>query len=106
MERKKENSSAEARDIPASWPAAIVDMDREVPGNTADRIWQAPIQIDCPRLMSSICQVWIVLPGASGPAFSHGAFIASTTHMTIPPISNEAPMTYRFSRFLPITLVT
>src|SRR5215470_1471308 len=43
MDRKNENSSADARDIPASCPAAIVDIDREVPGNTADRIWHAPI---------------------------------------------------------------
>src|ERR1700747_3437772 len=57
IERKKENSRAEARDIPASCPAAIVDMDREVPGKTADRIWHAPIQIDWPRLISSIFQV-------------------------------------------------
>ena len=33
MDKKKENSSAEARDIPASWPAAIVDIEREVPGD-------------------------------------------------------------------------
>ena len=31
MERKKENSRAEARDIPASCPAAIVAIEREVP---------------------------------------------------------------------------
>src|ERR1700752_2989807 len=74
IERKKENSRAEARDIPASCPAAIVDMEREVPGNTADRIWQAPIQSDCTRLISSILQVWIGVPAASGPAFSQGAF--------------------------------
>ena len=57
MDKKKENSSAEARDIPASWPAAIVDIEREVPGNTADKIWQAPIQMACPKLISSMCQV-------------------------------------------------
>src|SRR5664279_4752472 len=57
IERKKENSSAEARDIPANCPPAIVDIDRDVPGNTADSIWQAPIQTDCPRLISSMCQV-------------------------------------------------
>src|SRR5947207_13493544 len=44
MERKKENSSADARDIPAICPAAIVDMERDVPGNSADSIWHAPIQ--------------------------------------------------------------
>src|SRR4030088_2285715 len=57
MERKKENSSAAARDIPTSCPAAIVDIDREVPGNTAERIWQAPIQMAWPPWMSSIFQV-------------------------------------------------
>ena len=57
MERKNENSSAEARDIPANCPAPIVDIEREVPGKTAERIWHAPIQIAWPRLMSSMCQV-------------------------------------------------
>ena len=57
MERKNENSSADARDMPANCPAAIVDIDRDVPGNTADRIWQAPIQIAWPRLMASIFHV-------------------------------------------------
>jgi len=33
MERKNENSSADARDIPQSWPAAMVDIDRDVPEN-------------------------------------------------------------------------
>ncbi len=45
IERKNENSRAEARDIPASCPAAMVDIERDVPGKTADRIWHAPIQI-------------------------------------------------------------
>src|SRR5215831_6946825 len=45
IERKNENSSAAGRDMPAICPAAIVDIEREVPGKTADRIWQAPIQI-------------------------------------------------------------
>src|ERR1700747_2466535 len=75
MERKSENSSAEARDIPASCPAAMVDIERDVPGNTADKIWHAPIQIDCPRLMSSTCQVGIGLFEAPCPAFSQGAVI-------------------------------
>src|ERR1700681_4490579 len=78
MERKKENSSAEARDIPASCPAAIVDMDRDVPGKTAERIWHAPTQMACPRLMSSIFQVWMRPPDALGPAASAPEFAAST----------------------------
>ena len=57
MERKNENSSAAVRDNPAVCPAAIVDIDREVPGKTADRIWTAPIQTACGRLISSICVV-------------------------------------------------
>src|ERR1019366_7335033 len=97
MERKKENSSAAARDIPISCPAQIVDMEREVPGKTAEKIWQA--------CMSSIFQVWIGEPGAPGPAFSQGAFMASMIHITMPPISRAAPITQRLSRFLPITLV-
>src|ERR1035437_4933550 len=72
MERKNENSRAEARDIPANCPAAIVDMDREAPGKTAERIWQAPIQIAWPPWMSSIFQVWMGEPVAAGAAFFHG----------------------------------
>src|SRR6185312_13492979 len=57
IERKNENSSADARAIPAICPAAMVDIDRDVPGNTAERIWHAPIQIAWPRLINSIFQV-------------------------------------------------
>src|SRR5579863_8038587 len=105
IDTKKENSSADARDIPAIWPPAMVDMERDVPGNTPEKIWQKPIQIACPRLMSSIFQVWMRLPPADGPAASALACIASTIHMTIPPISNDQPMMYKFSRCLPMTLV-
>src|SRR5438445_13220374 len=77
IDKKNENSNAEARDIPANCPAAIVDIDREVPGNTAERIWEPPIQMAWPRLMSSILQVYMRLPGASGPAASERAFISS-----------------------------
>src|SRR5260370_33458029 len=38
IDRKKENSSAAGRDRPAIWPAAIVDIERDVPGKTAERI--------------------------------------------------------------------
>src|SRR5437870_2688815 len=54
MERKNENSSAADRDIPATCPAAMVDIDRDVPGKTAERIWQAPIQIECSKPICSI----------------------------------------------------
>src|SRR5581483_1171063 len=92
MDRKKENSSAAARDMPANCPAAMVDIDRETPGKTAERIWQAPIQTAWKNDMVSMRQVWIRLPAAPGPALSQRAFLASTTHMTMPPISREAPI--------------
>ena len=41
MERKKEKSRAAARDIPAICPAVMVDIERDVPGKTAERIWQS-----------------------------------------------------------------
>src|SRR5215471_14263966 len=59
IDKKKENSNADARDIPANCPAAMVDIDRDVPGNTADRIWHAPIHTACPRLISFMCHVRI-----------------------------------------------
>src|SRR5437588_10716797 len=57
IDRKNENSNADARDMPAICPAAIVDIDREVPGNTAEKIWQHPIAPACPRLVYAICHV-------------------------------------------------
>src|SRR6202166_5397927 len=87
IDKKKENSSAEARDTPATCPPAMVDMDRDVPGNTPENIWQKPIHTACPKLMFSIFQVWMRPPPAEGPAASDLALIASTIHMTTPPIS-------------------
>src|ERR1700758_783763 len=75
---KNENSSADARDIPANCPPTIVDMDRDVPGNTAEKIWQNPTQTACPKLISSMCHVRMRLSGAPGPACSDFAFLAST----------------------------
>ena len=75
MDRKKENSSAEARDMPATCPAAMVAIEREVPGKTAERIWQPPIQTACHRLISSM---WSIRGRVKR---------ASTAHMTTPPIS-------------------
>src|SRR5262245_6816750 len=40
--RKKENSRAAGRDIPTNCPPAMVDMEREVPGKTAEAIWHMP----------------------------------------------------------------
>src|SRR6516225_2260251 len=57
MERKNENSSAAGRVIPASSPAVIVDMERDVPGKTAERTWQRPIQIAWPTDISAISSV-------------------------------------------------
>src|SRR5260370_29834251 len=85
IDRKNENSSADARDIPASCPAAIVDIDRDVPGNSADMIWHAPIQIACPLLMSSICQVSVRVPVAPTPSVSHSALNSSTITIRSPP---------------------
>ena len=45
------------------------------------------------------------LYGASGPAASDFAFIASTIHMTMPPTSSEVPIMCKLSRCLPMTLV-
>src|SRR5262249_23285649 len=106
MDTKNEKSSADERDMPAICPAAIVDMDREVPGKTADRIWHSPIHRACPSVMSSIFQVRIDEWGATGPAFSDLDFAASTTHMIKPPTSSDEPMTARLSRFFPMTLVS
>src|ERR671938_1817660 len=95
MERKNENSKADARDMPASCPAVMVDMERDVPGNTADKIWQAPIQIAWQSDMSSIFQVCTRPPALSGPAVTACAFQASTIHITMPPSSSALPMMER-----------
>src|SRR5208337_4763798 len=57
IDKKNENSSALAPDIPATCPAAIMDIDRDVPGNTAESIWHAPIHTACGKLISSMCHV-------------------------------------------------
>src|SRR5215510_9288623 len=98
METKKENSRAEARDIPASWPAVIVDMEREVPGNTAEKIWHKPIQIACKSETSSMFSVLWRPPAGVGPNN------ASTIHMRTPPTSSDHPITFRLSRLSPIFL--
>src|SRR5262249_1401059 len=97
-ERKKENSKAEGLDIPASWPEAMVDMEREVPGNTAEAIWQKPIQIACPADISSTCSVLNRPLGGAAPNR------ASTIHMMIPPTNNDQPITAMLSRLSPIFL--
>src|SRR6476661_8528815 len=54
IDRKNENSSADLRDIPAICPAAMVDIERDVQGKTAERICHAPIQTACRRFISSM----------------------------------------------------
>ena len=53
IDSRKLNSSAVGRSMPANCPAAIVDIDREVPGKIAESDWQSPIQIACPNVISS-----------------------------------------------------
>src|SRR5881275_1588087 len=50
IDKKNENSSAAGRDKPATCPAAMVDIDREVPGKTAESICAAPNQTACGSL--------------------------------------------------------
>ena len=57
IESRKLNSSADGRSIPTNCPAAMVDMERDVPGKIAESVWQRPIQMACGRLISSTCVV-------------------------------------------------
>src|SRR6516165_2145161 len=91
IDKKNENSSAAGRDIPAICPAEMVDIEREVPGKTAERICAAPIQTACPKVISSMCIVF---------GFRHNT---STTHITMPPIKSDHAMTCRSSRCSEIT---
>src|SRR6202040_4436377 len=100
MERKNENSRADARDIPASCPPAMVDMERDVPGNRPEKIWQKPIHTACPMLIASIFHVRMLLAGAPGPAASDLALAASMIHITIPPMRSDQPMIGTLSRGL------
>src|SRR5438477_6595273 len=81
IDRKKENSSAPERVSPAISPAAIVDIERDVPGKTADAIWAKPIQAACGRVISSMrsTREW--------------RQSASTNHMMMPPINKAQAMT-------------
>src|SRR3954464_15956356 len=91
MDKKNENSSAAGRDIPAVCPAAMVDIDRDVPGKTADKICAAPIQTACGSVISSMC----IVRGRVNTA--------STIHMTMPPMRSAMAITHKLSRFLPMT---
>ena len=57
IERKNENSSAAGRFMPASMPAVIVAIEREVPGNSAERTWQPPIHTAWPTRICSMSAV-------------------------------------------------
>ena len=78
MESRKLNSSAAGRDRPATWPDAMVDMEREVPGKTAERVWQSPIQMAWPRLMSSTLLGARLMPIA--PCVNHPHHNAADEH--------------------------
>ena len=58
IESRKLNSSAAGPIEPTIWPAAMVDMERDVPGKIAESDWQMPIQMAWPRVISS---TWVVL---------------------------------------------
>src|SRR5881409_1982871 len=63
--------------------AAIVDIERDVPGKTAERICAAPIQTACGSVISSMC----IVRGR--------VKTASTIHMMMPPMSSAIAMTQR-----------
>src|ERR1700756_1461803 len=94
METKNENSRAAARDMPASWPPAMVDMERDVPGKTAEVIWQRPIQMAWPSDIRSTSLVGGLVRELQ----------KSTAHMMTPPIKSDHAMMVRLSRFSPIFL--
>ena len=94
--------------MPASCPPAIVAIEREVPGNTPERIWQAPIQIACPPLMSSIFQgVDRRVPGGIRPGlFPRSLHGIDYPHHNAADQERSAHYVKAVSRFLPITLVS
>src|SRR4029079_8669967 len=83
IESRKLNSKAEGRSIPTSCPAAIVAIDRDVPGKIADSDWHIPIHIYCTSPISSTCTV----------VGSNREDLASMTHITTPPISRVHAIT-------------
>jgi len=78
------------RDSPASSPAAIVAIERDVPGNTGASVWHIPTHNACPNVIVSTS------PDGRCP------YIASTAHIIIPPTMNEVPMITRLSRCFPM----
>jgi hypothetical protein len=68
----------------------MVDIERDVPGKTADRICTAPIQSACGSVISSM--VWV--RGLRQTT--------STIHMITPPMRRAHAITLRLSKFWPI----
>jgi hypothetical protein len=84
----------------------MVAMDREVPGNTAEKIWQKPTQAAWRGLICSTLAVQLFDVAAFGAAPPlRSPYTTSTAHMTTPPAINETPITSRLPRFFPITFV-
>src|ERR1700690_968984 len=83
----------------------MVDIERDVPGNRPEKIWQKPIHTACPMLIASIFHVRMLLDGAPCPDASDLALAASMIHITTPQMSSDQPMIGMLSRCLPITLV-
>src|SRR5580658_4938884 len=96
IESRKLNSRAVDRVNPTTWPEAMVDMEREVPGNTGAKVWHSPITMACHRLISST--------SATPP--SCRTVQASMTHITTPPMRRASAMTVRLSRFLLINFLS
>lgn len=92
--------------MPATCPPAMVAIDREVPGKTAEKTWQKPIQAACRRLICSTVAVQFFELAVFGtaPPF-RSPYATSTPHMTTPPTISETPMTLRLPRFSPMTFV-
>src|SRR5580692_4170172 len=90
IDSKKLNSSAVGRSIPTNCPAAMVDMERDVPGKMAESDWHKPIQMAWPMPISSTCTVC--------GSYRHDH--VSTTHIITPPSSNAIAITVRLLRFL------
>src|SRR3954454_8227094 len=88
MERRKLNSSAVDRSMPTNCPAAMVDMERDVPGKMAESDCHSPIQMAWPELISS---TWMVL---GSKREGH----ASTAHITMPPARRAMAITVRLLR--------
>src|SRR5438067_10992702 len=82
----------------------MVDIEREVPGKTAERIWQAPIQTACGRVICSMRSVRTRRNALTSLLELLNSL--SMSHMAMPPAISAQPMMNRFSRCLPMSLVS